>query len=43
MALLGRLVAAVRGTEYIPGDVQDFLDECADMGAHRLAAYSLYQ
>src|SRR3990167_3294191 len=43
MALLGRLVAAVRGTEYIPGDVQDFLDECADMGANRLAAYSLYQ
>ena len=38
-----RLMAAIRGTEHVEGDVQKWLRDAADMGADRCSRYRLYQ
>lgn len=43
MGLLDRLMAAVRGTEYVTGDLQNWLDAAADMDDNRCGAYALYE
>jgi len=41
VGLLGRIRAAVNGSEYVGKDVQDWLDDCCDMGS-RKSDYTLY-
>lgn len=43
MAILGRLMAAVRGTEHVTGSLQKWLDAAADMDDGRCGRYSLYE
>lgn len=43
MGILGRLMAAVRGTEYVTGDLQKWLDAAANMDDERCGKYALYE
>lgn len=43
MGLLDRLMAVVRGTEYVTGDLQKWLDAAADMDDGRCGRYALYE
>lgn len=43
MAFLGRLMARIRGSEYVEGSVQDWLDECAARATERYTNYTLFE